>query len=331
MARVLIGIPTLNRPDLVRETVRSVVAQGFTDWRAIVSDNVSAGDAAGCVRQWVGELGDPRVTFHQQAENGGEYGQGRFFFAQAQAGGEEYMVILHDDDVLEPGYLAAAVEALTADPGCAFFVCNPWIIDERGERREDFTRNFDERWGRTGVAEGSIDVLDTHMRTGFTPITGAFFSVAALRDSGFVDEDLAGCFPFESNVFLRLGERGARAWFTPRRLFGLRWHSQQMINWGFLNDEAIVTSTIRLFERRRFEGDNERRRCQLLGRLHRVGALHRAQAGDHPGARRAAVAAIRANPASFRTWVIGPATFVAPSLVGAIVRAHFGPRTFSSC
>ncbi len=329
MARVFIGIPTLNRPELVRETVRSVIAQTFTDWRAIVSDNVSAGDAAERVRRWVEELGDPRVTFHQQAENGGEYGQGRFFFARA--GGEEHLVIVHDDDVLKPGFISAAVEALAANPGAAFFVCNPWILAEDGSRRDDFTRRFDECWGRTGVREGLIDVLDTHMRTGFTPISGAVFRMAALRDSGFVDDDLFGCFPFESNVFLRLGERGAKAWFTPRRLFGLRWHSQQMINWGFLNDEEIVSSTIRLFERRRFKGDNERKRRQLLGRLHRVGALHRARAGDLPGARRAAVAAIRANPASLKTWVVGPAALVAPSLVGAVVRAHFSPRMFASC
>jgi glycosyltransferase involved in cell wall biosynthesis len=330
MARVLVGIPTLNRPELVRETIASVVAQSFTDWRAIVSDNVSDGDGAERVRRWVAELGDPRVTFHVQDENRGEYGQGRFFFEQARAGGEEHLVIVHDDDVLEPEFLGAAVAALAEHPQAAFFVCNPRVIDARGTHQQEFTRRFDERWGRSGVEEGMIDVLDTHMRTGFTPITCAFFRTSALVDSGFVDEDLHGCFPFESNVFLRLGERGAHAWFTPRRLFGLRWHDQQMINWGFLNDEGIVSSTIRLFERRRFAGGNERKRRQLLGRLHRVDALHRARAGDRAGARRAAVAAIRANPVSLKTWLVGPAALVAPALLGTLVRAHFGARTFSS-
>lgn len=330
MPRVLVGIPTLNRPALVRETIASVVAQRFTDWVAVVSDNVSQPESVEGVRAHVAGLGEPRVRFHAQPRNEGEYGQGRFLFGCAQEQGCEYFVILHDDDLLEPAFLERAVAALDAHPEAAFFSCNPTIVDERGVPQEDHTRRFDERWGRVGVAEGLLDVLDSHMRSGFTPITAAFFRVEALRRSGFVDPDLGGCFPFESNVFLRLGEQGAKAWFTPERLFRLRWHSQQMINWGFLNDEGIVDSTILLFERRRFTGENEARRLQLLGRLYRVRALHRARASDAPGARRAAAEALRANPGSVRNWMVAPLAFVAPGLVGAGVRRFFAPTTFAS-
>jgi len=282
------------------------------------------------VRAHVAGLGEPRLRFHAQARNEGEYGQGRYFFHCAQEAGCDYFVILHDDDVFEPDFLKRAVAALDAHAEATFFACNPTIIDDEGGPRDDFTRSFDKRWGRVGVAEGFIDVLDTHMRWGFTPISCAFFRVASLRRSGFVDPDLGGCFPFESNVFVRLGEQGAKAWFTPDRLFRLRWHRQQMINWGFLNDEGIVDSTIRLFERRRFSGDNEARRRRLLGRLYRVRALHRARAGDTPGARRAAADALRANPGSVKSWLVAPLAYAAPGLVGAGVRRFFAPGTFSS-
>lgn len=330
MARVLVGVPTLNRPALVRETVRSVQAQRYGDWQAIVSDNLSQVAAITAVRNFVAGLDDPRIHFCAQPENTGEYGQGRFFFEQAQQLGCDYLVILHDDDLMDGGFIAAAVAALDAQPQAAFYVCNPTIIDEHGRESVDGTRQFDERWQRRGVPEGLIDVLDTHMASGFTPITGAFFRVSALQHSGFVDADLRGCFPFESNVFLRLGERGACAWFDPRRLLQVRWHSQQMTNWGFLNQEDIVTSTIVLFQRRRFTGLNEKRRRQLLGRLHRVRALHRARAGDAAATRSEAWQALKTNPVSWRSWLLGPLALLLPMALGAAVRRWFGPSTFSA-
>lgn len=330
MARVFIGIPTLNRPRLVRETVLSVMAQTRADWLAVVSDNVSAEAARDDVRQWVAGLGEPRVGFFAQPVNGGEYGQGRFFFAQALEHGCDYLVILHDDDVLRPDFVASAVAALDAAPGCAFYVCNPSIIDDAGAPQPEWSASFDRRWGREGTPGGEIDVLDTHMACGFTPISGAFFRVASLRDSGFVDPDLHGCFPFESNIFLRLGERGAKAWFDPERRFSLRWHQQQMINWGFLNDEQIVRSTITLFERRRFSGINERRRRQTLARLYRVLALHRARDREHAAAQRAAWLALKTNPASLRNLLLGGTALALPQLLGGWVRRRFGPRSYAA-
>src|ERR1700730_1719730 len=80
MTKVFIGIPTFNRPLIVRDTSMSVRAQTFGDYRVVVSDNVSSGDAADQVERFVAELEDPRFVFHRQTENGGEDGQGRFFF-----------------------------------------------------------------------------------------------------------------------------------------------------------------------------------------------------------------------------------------------------------
>ncbi|OFW27881.1 MAG: hypothetical protein A3H97_16590 [Acidobacteria bacterium RIFCSPLOWO2_02_FULL_65_29] len=323
MARALIGIPTFNRPHFVISALRSVVAQTFTDWRAIVSDNASASPTRDAIREFVAELGDPRVTFHQQESNLGEYGQGRYFFRQAQDDGCEYLTILHDDDAMEPSFLESAVEALEKQPGMALFACNPYIMTADGVRSDDLTDGFDRRSRRTGVREGVIDVLSTHMACGFTPISGAFFRVSALRDSGFVDEDLYGCVPFENNIFVRLGERGAKAWFDPRRLLRFRSHSQQMQKTDYLNNEDYVRLSIRLFERRRFEGGNERRRRQVLGRLYRIEALHKARAGETAEARRRVASAIRANPTSVSTWLVAAAVYGAPILARGAARAWF--------
>ncbi len=321
MSRVLIGIPTFRRPQFVTQAVQSVRDQSFQDWRAIVSDNASPGDAGARIRDAVGALGDSRVSFHQQPENRGEYGQGRYFLAQAEALGCDYFVMLHDDDKLEPGHLEAAVAALDAHPGMALFACNANVMIEDGTRSAGLTEDFDRRSQRVDVAVGPIDVLSTHMACGFTPISGAFFRVAALKDSGFVDADLYGCVPFEINIFLRLGERGAKAWFDSRRLLSFRSHSQQMQKTDYLNNEEYVRLTIRLFERRRFEGVNEQRRRQYLGRLHRIEAMHKAHGGDYAGARQESVMAMRANAKSVRTWLVAAGTHLAPYVVRTVARA----------
>ncbi|HEY8240232.1 MAG TPA: glycosyltransferase family 2 protein [Kiritimatiellia bacterium] len=321
MVRVLIGIPTYKRPQFVMQAVRSVIAQGFDDWQAIVSDNPSPGDIGRRIRADVESLGEPRVSFHQQDTNGGEYGQGRYFFAQARALGCEYLTILHDDDTLEPGYLAAAVEALDRNRDMSYFVCNAHVMNAEGERSDELTLALDRRQQRIGASDGPFDVLSRHMASGFTPICATFFRMSALEDSGFVDPDIEGNVPFENNIFLRLGERGAKAWFDSRRLISFRMHLQQLRNTEYLNNEQIVRNSIRVFERRHFEGENERRRRQCLGRLHRIEAMHKANSGDYAAARAAAMRALRASPTSGSTWLVAAGTHLAPYLVRSAASA----------
>jgi len=72
MPKIFIGIPTLNRPDYVRETILSVLQQSYQDFVIYVSDNVSTPETQKSVRRYVEQLNDPRVIFTQQPYNGGE-------------------------------------------------------------------------------------------------------------------------------------------------------------------------------------------------------------------------------------------------------------------
>jgi cellulose synthase/poly-beta-1,6-N-acetylglucosamine synthase-like glycosyltransferase len=234
MTKVFIGIPTYNRPVVVRDAILSVRAQTFGDYRVVVSDNVSGGDAADQVARFVAALGDPRVVFCCQPENGGEYGQGRYFLEQSA--GCELLMILHDDDVLLPGYLAEGVTRLDSEPGAAFFVANAYGMDTGGQRSEVLTRQHLRDQGRNGGRDGMYDVLAGHLECGFAPISGTLFRREALQQSGFVDPDLRGNYPFEANVFLRLGEIGAKAWFCSAELMGVRYHSGALRSQGLMKD-----------------------------------------------------------------------------------------------
>lgn len=315
MPRVFIGIPTFNRSQFVQAAIDSVRAQTFADWTLIVSDNASRPEVRAQVAAIVEAIDDDRVHHHQQSENGGEYGQGRFFHDRATRCGAEFLVILHDDDLMQPDFLERAVQALTQRPELAFFACNPDVIDADGRSSADGTAQFMRQWQREGVPRGEIDVLTTHMQCGFTPISGAFFRMSALSESGYVDPDLGGCFPFESNIFVRLGEIGARAWFEPDALLAFRRHDGQMTHWNFLQNDEVVDATITLYERRRFDGANEQRRRLLLGRLYRIRALARARSGAAAAARRDILQALAMNPRSPKTWLLLPPTALLSGLL----------------
>lgn len=321
MAKVFIGIPTYNRPDFVQDAILSVRAQTFGDYHVIVSDNRSDGDTSERVKRFVEQLGDERFTFYRQPENGGEYGQGWFFFEQSR--GVELFMILHDDDVLLPGFLEAGITRLQSEPDAAFFVSNAYGMDQGGQRTEDLTRQHRREQGRIGARGGMFDVLVRHVECGFAMISGTLFRREALERSGFVDPDLRGNFPFEANIFLRLGEAGAQAWFSEDELMGVRYHAGALRYQRLLRDPSVIGSCVELWARRRFTGRMEHRRRVLLSRYRRAEAMIRLEAGDFKAARRILVRALRDNPASVKAWALAPVLLAVPGALRAAMRlAH---------
>lgn len=319
---VFVGIPTRNRPRHVREALQSVLAQTYPYFRLVVSDNQSAPDAAADVARYVRELDDPRVAYHLQSENRGEYGQGRFLLGCCR---EDYFVILHDDDRLEPGHLAFAVQVMEGDPLLAFLSTSQYAIDEQGRRLPRLTRAYNRGEGRHRLPEGRIErVLELFMRHGGVfSISGAVFRTAAVQAAGLVDSDCEGLYPFEYNVFLRQAESGAPAYFSTRQLVAYRHHPGAMRNYArpFFNRDMMRTM-MKILERRRFEGEPERRRRRLLGAVCRNYAFIMYVAGDRGACRRFLRRALRLYPLSPRTWMYTGIALLAPFLIPRI----WGPR-----
>ena len=103
--RVTVGIPTYNRSGLLKEAMESVLAQTFTDFRLLVSDNASEDDTAQVVRSF----GDDRIEYVRSDRNIGPEGNFRRVLELADT---ELLLILPDDDLLYPDHLRAAVEVL---------------------------------------------------------------------------------------------------------------------------------------------------------------------------------------------------------------------------
>ena len=311
MAQVFIGVPTFNRPDLVRQTVASILAQSFTDWQAVVSDNCSSPEAAEAVRRFVEGLNDPRVAFHAQAVNEGEYGQAWLFLERSAAC--ELMVMLHDDDIIGRDYLATAVAALASEPAADLYVSNFVTIDMESRRLEAETAERRHLLGRDGAQRGLFDVRESHIMSGFTPISGTVFRRSAFIASGYVDPGKVGIYPFECDLFLRLADIGAKGWFDPAERLSFRAHfGSQQSTLKLMDNPHVVAPMLELFARRRYSGPVERRRRVLVSRFCRADAMIRLRQGDVAGARQQLWRAVRENPRSPQAWALGAAILLWP-------------------
>jgi len=266
------------------------------------------------IQEFIGELGDPRIRFHQQEENVGEYGQGRFFFSEAKS--SRYFMILHDDDLLGDNYLEKAVARLDKSKDCAYFVADADIIDEQGKQNAAEQKRFLKDHSRTSAVQGEFPVLEYHLKYGFNLISGALFRTDMLKASGFVSEDGVGNYPFESDIFLRLGDLKAKAWYQKENLLSFRFHTGSMRHYiKLMDNEKVVNAMVRLFACRNYTGYAERQRKVTLGRLYRAKALIAVRQGNVGECRKNTLMCFKYNVLSLKLWLIAPVALFVPRVL----------------
>lgn len=124
---VSIGLPVFNGEAYLEEAIRSVLGQSLDDLELVISDNASTDQTAEICRDWAAT--DRRVRCVRNATNLGAAPNYNRTFTESRG---RYFKWLAHDDRLRPGYLAATVPVLEADPGVV--LCNTTVdyIDEHG-------------------------------------------------------------------------------------------------------------------------------------------------------------------------------------------------------
>ena len=112
-AKVTVGIATYNRAASLGETIESVLAQRLGDFRVVISDNASEDDTA----EVVASFADPRIEYVRSEQNVGMIGN---FNRLIELADTEFLMLLPDDDILYPDYLARVIEALGRYPTAGF-------------------------------------------------------------------------------------------------------------------------------------------------------------------------------------------------------------------
>jgi GT2 family glycosyltransferase len=120
---VHIVILNYNGAHLTLDCVESVLKMDYPNFRVLVVDN---GSTDGSVVKLKENLIDPRVQLLANETNEGYAEGNNRGIEKALAAGADYVFILNNDTIVEPGSLAALVEAMERDPkvgiaGCPLF------------------------------------------------------------------------------------------------------------------------------------------------------------------------------------------------------------------
>lgn len=117
---VTIAIPTIGRVTL-HKTLESILAQDYTNWEVIISDNLDSIEA----KKIVAYFNDPRIKYIGQKINLGPVGNPNFCLSLCNY---EYLVIMHDDDYFHPSYLSTMVNAMNANRSADWAICNSYLV-----------------------------------------------------------------------------------------------------------------------------------------------------------------------------------------------------------
>jgi glycosyltransferase involved in cell wall biosynthesis len=119
-------VPYWGDPDLMRETVDSVLSQDREDWRLTVVDDAYPDRQ---IFDWLSGMDDARVTVVRHAANVGITANYRECLARAA---QEHVVFLGSDDVLLPNYVSVVLDAFEAVPDAAMVQPGVRVVDETG-------------------------------------------------------------------------------------------------------------------------------------------------------------------------------------------------------
>lgn len=107
--KVTIAIPTFNRAAWIKAAVTRALAQSWTDFEVLVSDNASSDETQAVLAQF----DDPRLRVVRHASNLGLVGNWNYCLAEARG---EYFALVPDDDSIAPWFVERCIGLLDTDP-----------------------------------------------------------------------------------------------------------------------------------------------------------------------------------------------------------------------
>jgi len=121
-AIVSIGMPVYNGEDYIREALDSLLAQTFTEFELIISDNASTDNTRTICSEYAAR--DSRIRYFRQHTNIGAYGN---FLAVLAMASTSYFMWAAADDRWDPDWLAALLRQLNGDVSIAFGCAVPFL------------------------------------------------------------------------------------------------------------------------------------------------------------------------------------------------------------
>ena len=203
---VSVIVPCYNVRAYLEECLRSVIAQDFTDWEAIVVDDCSTDGGPGEI---IKSIGDPRIRLLRHMAN---RGLGASRNTGIEAARAPLILPLDGDDVLAPAFLRRLLEMLRKDAAldCAF-------------------TDFELFGAETGIRAMQIEPLGVFTRYQWLPGAGVLMKRELWARAGKYNEDPTLRLGNEDwDFWLSAARAGFRAAHLAEPLYRYRQHAKNM-------------------------------------------------------------------------------------------------------
>jgi hypothetical protein len=108
---VSVGLPTFNRVSVLKRAIDSVLAQDYSNFELVVSDNASTDETQALCEEFCRK--DQRIRYVRQSTNLGAASNFQAVLDQAQG---KFFMWLGDDDWLDPSYLSKCLRIIAEHP-----------------------------------------------------------------------------------------------------------------------------------------------------------------------------------------------------------------------
>jgi glycosyltransferase involved in cell wall biosynthesis len=134
---VSVGIPTYNRPDLLKRALEIITGQTYQNLEIIVSDNASSDPR---VKDIIDEFlkKDQRISYYKQSKNIGVLANAEFVLQKSRG---DYFAWMSDDDWRSPEFIELLVEQLEIQPEVNFAFCEYHEVYSDGERASGYPKS----------------------------------------------------------------------------------------------------------------------------------------------------------------------------------------------
>lgn len=166
---VSIGMPVYNGAAFIREALDSLLAQTFTDFELIISDNASTDETEAICREYATK--DHRIRYIRQSKNRGAAANFQFVLNE---GVGEYFMWAAADDLWAPAFLELNLEFLKKNPKYIGAITG---VSVHEGREQDFVAN--------GCAPIEDDCIEKRLKN-FFRFPGANARFYSLYRSGIV-------------------------------------------------------------------------------------------------------------------------------------------------
>jgi len=208
--KVSIGLPVYNGEKYLEEGLDSVLAQTYTDFELIISDNASNDRTQEICLKYAQE--DQRISYHRNEKNLGSAPNHNLVFKLAKG---EYFKWIGYDDTIAPDFLSKCVEVLDKNPDVVLCIPKTILIDENGKHLHDVE-----------YKKSDADFPDPakRFRNFLLFNLSANFFYGLMRVNGVAQTSLHGSFTSADLVFLAELTFYGRYYVVPEYLFFRRDH-----------------------------------------------------------------------------------------------------------